>query len=121
MKFDGKISILAASLSLVTIGYADSPAGLYYQKPAAVEQTKATVNIDLLNGPKFDSANLYQNQNQQNFEADSKPLSSKEKQDAVKEAFVFAWEGYKKYSWGYDENCPVSNEHRNPRYLFSSY
>jgi hypothetical protein len=118
MKFYGKLPILAASLSLVTIGYADSHAGLYYQEPAALEQTKASVHIDLLNDPEFDPANLYQNQNQQSFESDSNPLSSKEKQDAVKEAFVFAWEGYKKYSWGYDENCPVSNEHRNPRYLF---
>ncbi|GAB5586151.1 hypothetical protein Unana1_01051 [Umbelopsis nana] len=46
---------------------------------------------------------------------DPKTVSTKEKQNAVKEAFVFAWEGYKKFSWGYDENRPVSNNHNNPR------
>lgn len=43
-------------------------------------------------------------------------LSSKQKQQAVKDAFVFAWEGYKKYSWGADENKPVSGGIRNSRY-----
>lgn len=36
-------------------------------------------------------------------------LTNQEKQNAVKEAFLFAWEGYRTYSWGFDENRPVSN------------
>ncbi|RUP45700.1 hypothetical protein BC936DRAFT_147844 [Jimgerdemannia flammicorona] len=38
-----------------------------------------------------------------------------ERQDAVKEAFLFAWNGYKNYSWGADENRPVSNTPSNSR------
>jgi Glycosyl hydrolase family 47 len=118
MRFYGKLPILAASLSLVTIGYADSHAGLFYLEPAALEEMKASVHVDFIHDPELDPASLYQSQNQQVFESSSKPLSSKDKQNAVKEAFVFAWEGYKKYSWGYDENRPVSNSYSNPRYFF---
>ncbi|KAI9733112.1 MAG: maturation of Asn-linked oligosaccharides protein [Cirrosporium novae-zelandiae] len=34
---------------------------------------------------------------------------SKERADAVKEAFIFAWNGYSSLCWGYDELLPVSN------------
>lgn len=44
-------------------------------------------------------------------------LSPKEKQLYIKDAFVFSWEGYRNFSWGYDENRPVSNRPRNTRYL----
>ncbi|KAG2188503.1 hypothetical protein INT44_001257, partial [Umbelopsis vinacea] len=103
------------SLSLVTIAYADTHAGLFYREPAAPGEVKASVHIDLLNDLELDPASLYQSRNQQNFEPDSKSLSTKDKQNAVKEEFVFAWEGYKKYSWSYDENRPVSNSYSNPR------
>ncbi|CAO3586854.1 unnamed protein product [Absidia cylindrospora] len=42
-------------------------------------------------------------------------LTNEEKQQAVKEAFVFAWQGYKNYSWGFDENRPVTNTPVNTR------
>ncbi|KAL7333465.1 hypothetical protein PS15p_202366 [Mucor circinelloides] len=42
-------------------------------------------------------------------------LSPKEKQQYIKDAFVFSWEGYRNYSWGYDENRPISNSARNTR------
>ncbi|ORX50997.1 glycoside hydrolase [Hesseltinella vesiculosa] len=42
-------------------------------------------------------------------------LTNQEKQQAVKDAFVFAWEGYRKHSWGYDENRPVTNQPVNTR------
>jgi hypothetical protein len=44
-------------------------------------------------------------------------LSPKEKQLYIKDAFVFSWEGYRNFSWGYDENRPVSNRPRNTRYM----
>lgn len=37
-------------------------------------------------------------------------LTLYEKQQYVKEAFLFAWNGYKTFSWGYDENRPVTGE-----------
>ncbi|CAO3650173.1 unnamed protein product [Cunninghamella blakesleeana] len=46
---------------------------------------------------------------------DSNELTNKQKQDLVKEAFLFAWNGYHKHSWGYDENRPVTNEPLNTR------
>lgn len=42
-------------------------------------------------------------------------LSPKEKQQYIKDAFVFSWQGYRNYSWGYDENRPISNSARNTR------
>lgn len=42
-------------------------------------------------------------------------LTTKQKQKYIKDAFIFSWEGYKDYSWGYDENRPVSNKPRNTR------
>ncbi|GAA5814581.1 hypothetical protein MFLAVUS_008080 [Mucor flavus] len=42
-------------------------------------------------------------------------LSPKEKQQYIKDAFVFSWKGYRNYSWGYDENRPVSNSPRDTR------
>ncbi|KAI9276004.1 glycoside hydrolase [Sporodiniella umbellata] len=42
-------------------------------------------------------------------------LSSQEKQRYIKEEFLFSWEGYKKNSWGFDENKPNSNSPRNTR------
>ncbi|CAM0142530.1 unnamed protein product [Umbelopsis sp. WA50703] len=49
------------------------------------------------------------------FALENELVSTKQKQKAVKDAFVFAWEGYKKYSWGADENKPVSKGTRNSR------
>lgn len=42
-------------------------------------------------------------------------LSPREKQEYIKDAFVFSWNGYRNYSWGYDENRPISNSARNTR------
>lgn len=42
-------------------------------------------------------------------------ITDEEKQQAVKEAFVFAWQGYRNHSWGFDENRPVSNTPVNTR------
>ncbi|KAI7862363.1 glycoside hydrolase [Spinellus fusiger] len=42
-------------------------------------------------------------------------LTQQEKQDFIKGAFVFSWEGYRTFSWGYDENRPVSNRPINTR------
>ncbi|KAI9013735.1 glycoside hydrolase [Phycomyces nitens] len=46
---------------------------------------------------------------------DANQLTQKEKQDFIKGAFMFAWEGYRAFSWGYDENRPVSNRPVNTR------
>lgn len=46
---------------------------------------------------------------------DAHILTPGEKQQYIKDAFVFSWQGYKNYSWGYDENKPVSNTARNTR------
>lgn len=46
---------------------------------------------------------------------DAHILSPKEKQLYIKDAFVFSWEGYRNFSWGHDENRPVSNRPRNTR------
>ncbi|KAI8141005.1 glycoside hydrolase [Fennellomyces sp. T-0311] len=46
---------------------------------------------------------------------DSHQLTLQEKQRYVKEAFEFAWDGYRTYSWGADENRPVSNGPVNTR------
>ncbi|KAL0094586.1 glycoside hydrolase family 47 protein [Phycomyces blakesleeanus] len=46
---------------------------------------------------------------------DATQLTQKEKQDFIKGAFMFAWEGYRAFSWGYDENRPVSNRPVNTR------
>ncbi|RMZ82983.1 hypothetical protein DV737_g1847, partial [Chaetothyriales sp. CBS 132003] len=37
----------------------------------------------------------------------------KERQEAVKEAFVTSWDGYEKYAWGMDEYHPISKRGRN--------
>lgn len=42
-------------------------------------------------------------------------LTPKEKQQYIKDAFIFSYEGYRNYSWGYDENKPVTNRPRNTR------
>ncbi|KAI8341348.1 glycoside hydrolase [Chlamydoabsidia padenii] len=42
-------------------------------------------------------------------------ITDEEKQQAVKNAFVFAWQGYRNYSWGFDENRPVTNSPVNTR------
>lgn len=46
---------------------------------------------------------------------DAHILTPGEKQQYIKDAFVFSWQGYRNYSWGYDENRPVSNAARNTR------
>lgn len=46
---------------------------------------------------------------------DAHVLTPSEKQQYIKDAFVFSWEGYRNYSWGYDENRPVTNQPRNTR------
>lgn len=42
-------------------------------------------------------------------------LTPKEKQQYIKDEFVFSWQGYRDHSWGYDENRPVTNRPRNTR------
>lgn len=42
-------------------------------------------------------------------------ISPREKQQAVKDAFTFAWGGYKFFSWGSDENRPVTSSPVNTR------
>lgn len=42
-------------------------------------------------------------------------ISLREKQQAVKDAFMFAWDGYRTFSWGSDENQPVTNGPVNTR------
>ncbi|KAE9376589.1 glycoside hydrolase family 47 protein [Stipitochalara longipes BDJ] len=37
-----------------------------------------------------------------------------ERQKEVKEAFVHAWEGYKKHAWLHDEVLPISGGHKDP-------
>lgn len=46
---------------------------------------------------------------------DAHILTPGEKQQYIKDAFIFSWKGYKNFSWGYDENRPVSNSARNTR------
>jgi hypothetical protein len=36
--------------------------------------------------------------------------ADEEKRDAVKEAFLHAWRGYEKYSWGKDEFLPITKD-----------
>mmetsp|Transcript_18905 Transcript_18905/g.31011 ORF Transcript_18905/g.31011 Transcript_18905/m.31011 type:complete len:661 (-) Transcript_18905:94-2076(-) len=40
--------------------------------------------------------------------------SDKERRDAVKKAFLHAWNGYVKYAWGHDELTPVSKGFNDP-------
>lgn len=37
-----------------------------------------------------------------------------ERREAVKEAFLHAWNGYKKHAWGKDEVTPITGKHDNP-------
>lgn len=37
-------------------------------------------------------------------------LSLAQKREYVREAFDFAWQGYKSFAWGKDENRPVTNQ-----------
>ncbi|RMZ90879.1 hypothetical protein DV736_g1893, partial [Chaetothyriales sp. CBS 134916] len=37
----------------------------------------------------------------------------KERQEAVKDAFITSWDGYEKYAWGMDEYHPISKRGRN--------
>ena len=46
---------------------------------------------------------------------DAHLLSPKEKQAYIKDAFLFSWQGYCNYSWGFDENRPDTNSPRNTR------
>lgn len=43
---------------------------------------------------------------------------NRERADAVKASFQFAWDGYKKYAFPNDELHPVSNGFSNSRYAF---
>ncbi|KAI9272993.1 glycoside hydrolase [Phascolomyces articulosus] len=46
---------------------------------------------------------------------DAHQLTLNEKQQYVKQAMMFAWDGYRTFSWGSDENRPVSNRPVNTR------
>ncbi|KAG2220958.1 hypothetical protein INT45_006491 [Circinella minor] len=46
---------------------------------------------------------------------DAHQLTLTEKQQYIKDAMVFAWDGYRTFSWGSDENRPVSNRPVNTR------
>lgn len=41
---------------------------------------------------------------------------NRERADAVKSAFTFAWDGYYKYAFPHDELHPVSNSYSDSRY-----
>lgn len=41
------------------------------------------------------------------------PKTAKGRQDAVKEAFIRSWDGYRKYAWGYDVYHPLSKRGEN--------
>jgi mannosyl-oligosaccharide alpha-1,2-mannosidase len=41
---------------------------------------------------------------------------NRERADAVKEAFTFSWNGYKKYAFPHDELHPISNSYSDSRY-----
>jgi mannosyl-oligosaccharide alpha-1,2-mannosidase len=41
---------------------------------------------------------------------------NRERADAVKEAFTFSWNGYKKYAFPHDELHPISNSFSDSRY-----
>ena len=45
-----------------------------------------------------------------------KHVANQARADAVQEAFVHAWDGYKKYAFPNDELLPVSNGFGNSRY-----
>jgi mannosyl-oligosaccharide alpha-1,2-mannosidase len=40
---------------------------------------------------------------------------NQDRADAVKEAFLFAWDGYTKYAFPNDDLLPVNNSFSNPR------
>jgi hypothetical protein len=44
---------------------------------------------------------------------------NRQRADAVKEAFTFAWDGYHKYAFPHDELHPVTNGFSDSRYVFS--
>lgn len=46
---------------------------------------------------------------------------NRERADAVKAAFEFAWDGYQKYAFPHDELHPVSNSYSDSRYLHEIY
>ncbi|EXJ95456.1 mannosyl-oligosaccharide alpha-1,2-mannosidase [Capronia coronata CBS 617.96] len=46
-------------------------------------------------------------------ESDEANKTRVSRQEAVKEAFVHAWNGYKKYAWGRDEVAPLSGLYRS--------
>ncbi|RUS23786.1 glycoside hydrolase [Jimgerdemannia flammicorona] len=80
---------------------------------------RTTVSLSLAVLCHLSSAIPWSTQNQYPFAPFSLPTESvtpADRQNAVKEAFLFAWNGYKTYSWGYDENRPVSNISSNSRY-----
>jgi mannosyl-oligosaccharide alpha-1,2-mannosidase len=43
---------------------------------------------------------------------------NRQRADAVKEAFTFAWDGYHKYAFPHDELHPVSNGYSDSRYAY---
>jgi hypothetical protein len=47
--------------------------------------------------------------------ADISYVANKDRSDAVREAFRFAWTGYKKYAFPHDELHPVSNGYGDTR------
>lgn len=46
----------------------------------------------------------------------SPSTAASDRQDAVKEAFTFAWDGYYKYAFPHDELHPVANSYSDSRY-----
>lgn len=46
-------------------------------------------------------------------ESEEDKAERQERLAAVKEAFVYSWEGYKQHAWGQDEVAPMSGEHKN--------
>ncbi|KAK5945867.1 hypothetical protein PMZ80_000005 [Knufia obscura] len=47
-------------------------------------------------------------------ETEDEKIQRLKRQDAVKEAFIHSWKGYKQYAWKQDEIAPLSGAYRNP-------
>jgi hypothetical protein len=71
--------------------------------------------------PIIDDDNIIRNKTRQEIRRElgglpeANELNVEEKQKYIKDAFIFSWQGYRNYSWGFDENRPVSNGPRNTR------
>ncbi len=65
----------------------------------------------------FCSSNFTICRNKENFNSKTmlkeEKINKQELANKVKQEFLFAWNGYKKYAWGHDELKPISNTYRD--------